>query len=189
MKSRYRASALAVTLLVGTAAASDPKISELREVPIAGDALGEYEWNDRWNVVGYEDDDRNLQDAIRDSPHTDEDTVTSVRFATGKIDGEGASLMITAQRHWRESIPDPAPTTIAIYKLAEDEVGVGTTPQLFQPVKTIKTSLQYCNADYALRHELALPVPTNYDSLDKVTGCLPPRRQNPGIDFSPARPR
>jgi hypothetical protein len=111
-----------------------------------------------WNVVGIDG-----EPTIRDSPHTGEDAIISVRFARGTLDGKSATLLITAERRGWTTVPDPAVTLIRVYTLRNSHDRgdfVGTTPDAFEPVISFTTTQLYVDADSALKAELGLPLPS-----------------------------
>lgn len=122
-----------------------------------------------WNVVGV--DGPHFGDTITDAPHTGEDVVSSVVFAKGLFDGRQATLLLTATRQWKDSIPEPARTQIQAYVLRRSDGDVGETQDYFQPVASYMTETKYCNADAALNAELGIPLPRNYAGGDAQTGC------------------
>ena len=88
-----------------------------------------------WNVVGFETDDA-FVDTFRDDPHTGDDFVSAVRFASGSLDGKQAELMLVATREiGEEGIPAPSPVSYEVYQLIENDQGVGGTTDLFRRVE------------------------------------------------------
>ncbi|HEX5000509.1 MAG TPA: hypothetical protein VFY29_19960 [Terriglobia bacterium] len=116
-----------------------------------------------WSVVGIGAEGSGIErDTIRDTPHTGEDAVVSVRFARAALDGKPATLLITAERRGWITVPDPSPALIRIYVLrnaSERGEFVGTTPDVFLPVISFSTTQNYSDADAALQAELNLPLP------------------------------
>jgi hypothetical protein len=113
-----------------------------------------------WNVVAkFVPDNWHSSDFIRDAPHADEDYVSSVRFARGKIDGVAATLLITATRQIGvKPIPQPAIVVFEVYRL-EANHEIGTTLDIFKRVLKWESDKKYSNSDLALQKELGLPVP------------------------------
>ena len=113
-----------------------------------------------WNIVGIETDNHDFDVEITDQPHTRDDDLKVVRFASGKLDGKADTFLITATRDPDEPVEDATSTAIRIYALGnhEDE-GFGTTPDRFDLVFKYTTAKKYSDADDALREELGLPLP------------------------------
>jgi hypothetical protein len=112
-----------------------------------------------WNVVDIVPDDTHMRDFIRDYPHTEDDFVSSVRFARGKVNGVAATLLITATRQIKGMpIPDPAIVVFEVYRL-EANSEIGTTRDIFKRVLKWQSDKKYSNSDLALQKELGLPVP------------------------------
>jgi len=114
----------------------------------------------RWNIVGIETDNHDLDVEITNQPHTRDDDLKVVRFARGKLDGVADTFLITATRDPDGPVADATSTAIRIYSLGnhEDE-GVGTTPDRFDLVFSYTTAKKYADADDALLAELGLPLP------------------------------
>jgi hypothetical protein len=122
-------------------------------------------------VVGI-DDGKAVSDFARDDPHTGEDALGSVVFARGSLDGKPTTLLIEATRDFpKTSIPDPSPTTIAIYALRRFERGFGSTPDDFELVFELRTTRTYCHSEMALHQELGLPLSRDYGGSAKPDGC------------------
>ena len=116
-----------------------------------------------WNVVDKVVPDKwHSSDFIRDDPHMDEDFISSVRFARGKVNGVAATLLITATRQILpdKGIPEPSIVVFEVYRLeANVEGDVGTTRDFFKRVLNWKSDKKYSNSDLALQKELGLPLP------------------------------
>ncbi|HMI19010.1 MAG TPA: hypothetical protein VK533_05650 [Sphingomonas sp.] len=124
-----------------------------------------------WNIVGVDHKAR-FEDTVSDDPHTGEDIVSSVRFVRAYFKQRRQSLIVVATRHWKDSIPEPANTTIDVYALARSQGDIGETADFFSRVLTTQSRLKYCNADMALKQEAGLPLPPDYAGSKTSTGCL-----------------
>jgi hypothetical protein len=111
------------------------------------------------------------KDRFTDSPHTGEDVITSVRFARGLHQGKPTTFALVATRAIRDAVPDPAPTSIAIYALVRNDGGIGT-PYEFARVAEVKAKRLYCHADKALEAEVGLPLPEGYGGGAGPDGCI-----------------
>ena len=110
------------------------------------------------------------QDRFTDQPHTEEDVVTSVRFARGRHDGLETIFALVADRTIAESVPAPARTTIRIYVLRRNDEPLGT-PYHFLKLSESQTKRGYCNADMALKTEMGFPLPRDYSGPRSLDGC------------------
>lgn len=117
---------------------------------------------DDWHVVSTILDAGRVVDVLRDDPHAFEDAVTSLRFLHGKLDGVDATLLVRAQRLWKDSIPAPAPVRFEAFRLEGDPGGdAGRTEYQFRKVMTWISAKRFCNADRALAEELSLSIPSD----------------------------
>ncbi|MBB6251791.1 hypothetical protein [Nitrospirillum iridis] len=128
-----------------------------------------------WNLVSVEaETPPGVAEIVRDSPHTFEDAIRSVVFAHGKVDGKPQTLLLIATRTVKDAVPDPAPTTIAIYQLvvnAQEDDPVGDTVDAFHRIRSWQTRKPYCSSDAALATELGLPRPEGSEAPDTADGC------------------
>jgi hypothetical protein len=127
-----------------------------------------------WNIVGLEHDDPNadFENFIRDDPHTGEDNVTSVRFVRKMFRGRSSILLVVADRHWKESIPEPARTTIEVYALKHnDGANVGATVDYYARIASKTLNTRYCDSDMALHVELGFPLSRDYGGGKTPDGC------------------
>ncbi len=124
----------------------------------------------RWTIVGIERAGAPA-DTIADDPHTGEDVVTAVRFVRATGAHRRQTLLVTATRHWQDSIPAAAPTTITVYTLHSSAGAVGHTQDYFAPALSVDTTRRYCNADMALHQEAGLPLPADYAGGAAPDGC------------------
>ncbi len=109
---------------------------------------------------------------IRDKPHTGEDSIVSVRFAHGRVNGEPATLLLVATRETGDSLVDPGPATYDVYRLERGEPGrTGTSPDHFMPIPQERPPQLWGNADLALACHFGLPVPADYAGPDPATEC------------------
>lgn len=127
-----------------------------------------------WNIVGLErgDPNANFQNFIRDDPHTGEDNVTSVRFVRATFQGRSSILLVVADRHWEESIPEPARTTIDLYALKRSDGDVGETSDYYKRIASETLKTRYCDSDMALHVELGFPLPPKYGGSPTADGCF-----------------
>ncbi|MEC4589409.1 hypothetical protein VPG91_00265 [Nitrospirillum amazonense] len=136
--------------------------------PAGGDRHG-------WNLVSVEaETPPGVAEIVRDSPHTGEDALRSVVFAHGTVEGKPQTLLLIATRKMGDSVPDPAPTTIAVYQLtanAQDDDPVGTTPDTFRRIRSWQTKKPYCSSDAALATELYIPRPADSEAPETADGC------------------
>jgi hypothetical protein len=113
----------------------------------------------KWSVVGIEKVPNGpLESEIHDTPHTGEDAILSVRFAPATLDGKLSMLLITAERDWKTSVPQPVAAVIHIYILEPGVGDVGTTNDIFTPIVTFTTQSKYLDANADLQSELGLPL-------------------------------
>jgi hypothetical protein len=127
-----------------------------------------------WNIVGVDHDDPNADfgNFIRDDPHTGEDNVASVRFVRKTLNGRNSILLVTAERDWKNSIGEPAATTIEVYALKRNDGEVGVTNDYFSRIASVTGRMPYCDADMALHVELGFPLPANYGGDTSADGCF-----------------
>jgi hypothetical protein len=126
-----------------------------------------------WNVVrrnGLAGQTDQGSDEITDEPHTGEDMVKAFRFARGRVDGDSATLLLTATRDTAESIPSPSRVIFDVYRL-DSAPDVGTTPDHFTPILHDRSASSYCNADLALSQRFGIPLRTSYRGSRARDGC------------------
>lgn len=111
------------------------------------------------------------EDRFTDQPHTEEDVITSVRFARGRHEGRETIFALVSDRTIIESVPAPALTTIKIFVLQRNDEPLGTPYQFLQLVER-QAKREYCNADMALKTELGFPLPRDYSGSKAVDGCF-----------------
>jgi hypothetical protein len=128
-----------------------------------------------WNVVEIERPGREagMSDIVIDNPHTGDDIVRSFRLARGKIDGDAATLLLIATRGLdpEGGIPAPSQVTYEVFRLTHAVDQVGTPPDYFHLVQTIKSPTKFCNADMALVRQFGLPMPKGYEGPQTADGC------------------
>lgn len=109
---------------------------------------------------------------ISDQPHTGEDYVRSVRFDRADLNGRPETVAFIANRQIVDGYPLPAITQIQIMTLRDR----GDEPlgplYYFELLSSYRTTRRYCNSDAALRTELGVPLPPNYQGADSADGCL-----------------
>lgn len=126
---------------------------------------------DLWQSV-YRDGVKNASPLFITAPHTYDDSIVSYRFFTVK-DGakQKASLyVLEAARDMDEALTGkdasyvkPSHVVFTLYQLMFDD---GFEIYSFKPIKTEHTQKSYCNADWALFMELAIPVPHDEHEYD-----------------------
>jgi len=126
-----------------------------------------------WNVVGVDPGGNGrFQDIVTDDPHLGEDAVRSIRFARAKVDGRPATVLFVATRDTGTApIPDPAPVTFEVYRLAHNDGEVGYTVDYFTKIQEIKSTGKYCNAEMALRQQFGIPLTASYNGPQTAEGC------------------
>jgi hypothetical protein len=124
-------------------------------------------------VVTFDDGKDGLQDTIGVSPFDGERVLGSVRFARAKLDGKPATIVIRADLADSASgvLADHAPVEIRIYRLDGPGIAVGTTPDVFDLVATIRPQGFFCNADMAIASVLHLALPAEYAGGKTPSGC------------------
>lgn len=114
----------------------------------------------RWEVVGIERGPIAPGHVLLDVPHTGEDYVTSVVFATEVDAGRESTVLYVAARDLSgaTAIPDPTPVLFEKYRLVPNaRREAGWTPWYFAPVARAMASHRYCHAGIALVLELGFP--------------------------------
>jgi hypothetical protein len=115
-----------------------------------------------WDFVSYFDGDKEIL-AATDNPHTGDDAVRSLLYATAILDGQRQTLAVVAQRQTdkTDSPADPAPVSFKLYQLTArpDDDPLGRPARFFQRVAEWRPVRPYCSADAALAAELRLPPP------------------------------
>ena len=114
---------------------------------------------------------------VSDNPFDGERILGAVRFATGRIAGKPATLLIEASLDESPSgvLADHSTATIDWYRLdhvADPTDTVGRTTDEFVPIGRVRTTKRYCNADLAMRDEARLPLPRDFDGFNRVDGCF-----------------
>lgn len=109
-------------------------------------------------------------DRFIDRPHTDEDAITSVRFARSRYKGRLTTFAFIADREIKESVPAPARTIIKIYALVRNNDVLGT-PYHFVLVNHSQPKRRYCSADMALKSEIGFPLRPSYAGPSTPDGC------------------
>jgi len=112
-------------------------------------------------------------DVVQDTPHTVEDSLATVRFARGKVDGQLATLLIIARRDISKAPNAAAATAVAfdVFRLMRNEDDIGEPRHYFAHIDTLHATMRYCNADLALSKELRLPLPQPYVGPNLEDGC------------------
>ena len=125
-------------------------------------------------VVAFDDGKYALKDTIGASPFDGERVLETVRFARARVDGAPATVVIRAALGTSASgvLADHAPAEVEIYRLENPGVEVGTTPDVFRLIRTIRAPGRFCNADMTLHTVLGLPLPAGYAGGKAPDGCF-----------------
>ena len=126
-------------------------------------------------VVGVEGDEHfPVFATVSDSPFDGERVLSAVRFATGRLDGKAATLLIEATLDDSPSgvLADHATATVRWYRLDHDKEAIGRTTDEFVAIGKVVTTKRYCNADLALRDVAGVALPRDYDGSNRVDGCF-----------------
>lgn len=116
-----------------------------------------------------------LESLVSDSPFEGEHVIRSVRFAFGTVDGRPASLMLQATRSdfSTQSLVDPAIATVRVFRLVQTDGDPGESPFEFRLVWQAIAEKRYCHADLALRDVLGVPLPRDFEGVNRIDGCYP----------------
>ena len=98
-----------------------------------------------------------LRDHLTDTPHTGEDALVALSFATARIGKAPALLLIEAVRSPDGAAPTPAPATIHIYRLVPSDGIPGWTPLYFKSFSTLPLPGLFVSADRALALATGFP--------------------------------
>lgn len=134
---------------------------------------------DDWALVTFEsrrDGQRNSEEALRDQPFDDEQSVASVRFIKARWKGKAETLAISARRDLSNAVSfiDAAPVDFTIYRLtANSEETIGWPFYYFDQIERFRSRDLFCNSDWALTAVLDLPLPRDYRGPRTPTGCIP----------------
>nr|WP_052953073.1 hypothetical protein [Komagataeibacter xylinus] len=108
----------------------------------------------RQSVIGAdplpESRDSSLRDHLTDTPHTGDDALAALSFATARIDNTPVLLLIEAVRSPAGAVPTPAPATLHIYRLVASDGIPGWTPLYFRSISNIPLKGLFVNAGTAL---------------------------------------
>lgn len=125
-----------------------------------------------WNVVAVETErGEPPADLVADDPHMGDDVVKAVRLVKGTMDKRPATLLLTATRQWKETIPEPALVTFRVYRLTENKAGAGMTRDYFALVQTTTSATKFCNAEIALAKNFGLPPRSGSAPTNSADGC------------------
>ena len=125
-------------------------------------------------IVGLDGNDRRpVFETITDNPFDGERVLGAIRFATARIAGKPATLLIQSDLDEAASgvLADHATATVRWFRLDHDEEAIGRTTDEFVPIGTVTTTKRYCNAELALRDVAGVPLPTGFSGADKSDGC------------------
>jgi hypothetical protein len=143
-----------------------------------GNAHGYFVWlvtlPPKAGVVAFDDGKDALEVTIGASPFDGERVLQTVRFARAIVDGAPATVVIRADLGESASgvLADHAPAEVKVYRLENPGVEVGTTPDVFHLIETIRPPGRFCNADMALHTVLGLPLPPHYAGGKAPDGCF-----------------
>ncbi len=117
-----------------------------------------------------------LEDVVGDAPFDGERVLDAVRFATGRVEGRRASLMLEAGLDAAPSgVPaDHATATVRVFRIVTTEGEPGDSPLEFHLLSSARTTRRYCNAELALSQALDLPLPADYGGPNRIDGCFSP---------------
>ena len=126
-------------------------------------------------VVGRDGDDRRpVFETISDNPFDGERVLGAVRFATARIAGKRATLLIEADLDEASSgvAADHATATVRWFRLDHDADAIGRPTDEFVPLAEVHTAKRYCNAELALRDAAGVPLPPGFAGANRVDGCF-----------------
>jgi hypothetical protein len=121
---------------------------------------------------------------VSDDVGSGDDVLTSVRFATGNVDGQKAILLLVAARVAPAAKVVPTPTVFEVYRLLTDASGPNSRG-LFELIERRMLPRRFCNADMALSEASGLALRPSYrgprDSRGQFTanGCPESMAANP----------
>lgn len=99
-----------------------------------------------------------LLDMLQDSPHTGEDAVQTIHFASARINGTPALLLfVTTRDTGTNPVPQPSPAHIRVYQLTQGDGEPGSTPFYFALRTTLASPVTTCHADIALSAATKIP--------------------------------
>ena len=107
----------------------------------------------RTTLVDTQDADHNgrLLDMLQDIPHTGEDAIQTIHFASGRVNGKpGLLLFVSTRDIGTHPVPQMSPAHIRVYQLTEGDGEPGSTPFYFALRTTIQSPVTTCHADIAL---------------------------------------
>lgn len=96
-------------------------------------------------------DNGGLRDHLTDAPHTGEDAILSLAFASSADPARPGLFLVECQRMIDGPVPDPAPARLLYYRLEISDGSPGWTPLYFGLVKQVALQGRYGSADDALR--------------------------------------
>ncbi|MQR97948.1 hypothetical protein [Gluconobacter aidae] len=113
-----------------------------------------------------------LLDMLQDSPHTGEDAIQTIHFATARVNGQpGLLLFVTTRDMGPHPVPQPGPAHVRIYQLTQEHGEPGTTPFSFRLLSTLTSPVTTCHADIALSAATKIPFATWNGSTAPVPTC------------------
>lgn len=128
----------------------------------------------RTNLVDTENPDHagQLLDMLQDSPHTGEDAVQTIHFASARINGTPALLLfVTTRDTGTNPVPQPSPAHIRVYQLTQGDGEPGSTPFYFAFRTTLISPVTTCHADIALSAATKIPFAKWNGDQEPVPTC------------------
>ncbi|WP_376940141.1 hypothetical protein [Asaia krungthepensis] len=114
----------------------------------------------RFSLVGSDPLPENAKDGLRDhlqdAPHTGEDTILSLAFATSADPAHPGFYLVECQRTIDGPVPDPAPARLIYFKLVASDGTSGWTPLYFQFQRVVQLEGRFDSADEALKKAFPL---------------------------------
>jgi hypothetical protein len=118
-----------------------------------------------WRTVGLSKGDGSPQNAIiTDDPGQGDNVIHAIRFARGMINGQHATLLLSAVRVEDGNVR-PSSTTYEVYRLVQN-----ADRDVFERITSQSLSAPYCNADMALTIASGLPLRSSYRGPRDVNG-------------------
>jgi hypothetical protein len=126
-------------------------------------------------IVGLAGDGRDpVETIITDDPFDGERVLGSTRFATARLAGRPATLLVRA---FLDDAPggvlaDHATATVRWYRLDHDTDAIGRTTDEFVPIGEVRTTKRYCNVELALRDVAGFPLSPDFAGANRLDGCF-----------------
>ncbi|MBS1097427.1 hypothetical protein JK191_07560 [Gluconobacter sphaericus] len=129
----------------------------------------------RTALVDTEDADHNgqLLDMLQDIPHTGEDALQTIHFASARMDGKPAFLLFISTRdNGTNPAPQLSPAHIRVYQLTAGDGEPGSTLFYFALRTTLRPPVTTCHADIALSAATKIPFAKWNGDQEPVPTCL-----------------